>query len=100
MGTDMHKYRFVVDLDGGSLQPQTCEIVQVIAGQEHYRDSFGGFHPVAGARLYSGERYIVTGLHDGQTSAMAEALAELRRRGERLLSLADKFEQHQEHGHD
>ena len=93
----MQKHRITVDMHAGRVVPQTCELVEVVAGETHYRDGLGGFHPIESVRLYSGERFITTTLHDDQAAAMAEALAELRRRGERLLSLADKFEQQQEH---
>lgn len=95
----MQKHRITVDLKAGTLWPQTCPVVEVIAGELHYRDGLGGFRRVDSAHLHSGEQFIISALHDDEAAATAEALVELRRRGEWLLSLADKFEQQQEHDH-
>ena len=95
----MQKHQITVDLKAGTLRPQTCTVVEVVAGELHYRDGFGGFQRVESAQLHSGDHFIITALHDDEAAALAQALTELRRRGERLLSLADKFEQQQEHHH-
>lgn len=93
----MQMHRVIVDLPAGTIRPHAFDVFQVIEGTLHYREPLGGFYPVDAEPLHSGERFIRTALHDDPEAAWAQALVELRRRGERLLSLADKFEQQQEH---
>jgi hypothetical protein len=71
-------------------------VVEITPGEQHYRDGLGGYASVDLAKLYSGERFVVTGLHDDLAAAGTAAAAELRRRGERLIHLAERCEQIEE----
>jgi hypothetical protein len=93
------KCRLTIDLHAGTLHPITCPVVEITPGEQHYRDAFGAYARVDAASPYSGERFVVTGLHDDLGEAAAAAAAELRRRAEQLVALAQQCEQIEESTH-
>ncbi len=95
----MEKRRLTVDIHAGTLHRHTCAVVEITPGEQHYRDSLGGYSRVDAATLHSGERFVVTGLHDDLAAAGAAAAAELRRRAEQLVALAQQCEQIEESTH-
>lgn len=92
----MEKRRLTIDLHAGTLHPTTCPVVEITPGEQHYRDAFGAYARVDAAAPYSGERFVITGLHDDLAAAAAAAAAELRRRAEQLMALAQQCEQIEE----
>ncbi len=95
----MEKRRLTVDLQAGTLHRHMCAVVEITPGEQHYRDSLGGYARVDLATLHSGERFVVTGLHDDLAEAGAAAAAELRRRAEQLVAMARQCEQIKESTH-
>lgn len=95
----MEKRRLTIDLQAGTVHPMTCPVVEITPGEQHYRDALGGYARVEAAASYSGERFVVTGLHDELGEAAAAAAAELRRRAEQLMALAQQCEQIEESTH-
>jgi hypothetical protein len=95
----VEKRRLTIDLRAATVHAHTYAVVQITPGEQHYRDDLGGYARVEAAAPYSGERFVVTGLHDNLAAAGAAAAAELRRRAEQLVALAHQCEQIEESTH-
>jgi hypothetical protein len=90
------KHRLTIDIEAGTIRPDSVEIVQLVPGELHFRQPTGDFAQVKDPFLLAGDRHVWTGLHDRLPEAAAAAAAELRRRGERLIHLAERCEQIEE----
>jgi hypothetical protein len=90
------KHRLTIDIRDGRIEPETFEIVELVPGELHYREPTGDFRRVQDRPVLASELLVWTGFHDRLPEAAAVAAAELRRRGERLIHLAERCEQIEE----
>jgi hypothetical protein len=90
-------FRLTVDLNKGEIAAKQQEILVLApGGPTYYRDYAGALRPVDGEGMHSGDLFVITGLHPHLADAKQVAAAELRRRGERLIHLAERCEQIEE----
>jgi len=82
----MTKHRVIADIKSGTAEPVTADVVQV-DGTAFYRSHDRSLRPLDGDSLHSGEKFVITGWHDDQAAAYAEAAEELGRRSQQLAAL-------------
>ena len=84
-------FRLIVDLRHNTVAVDRLEIVQPLPGGDLYRKDRGGsLHPLAEVDLHSGDWFVTTRVHPCLADARHEAAAELERRGQQLLLLAER----------
>jgi hypothetical protein len=82
----MTKFRVIADIPKGTAVPVIADVVQV-DGTAFYRAHDRTLRPVDADSLHSGENFVISGWHDDQVSAYAEAAEELGRRSQQLAAL-------------
>ena len=82
----MTKFRVIADIPRGTAEPVAADVVQ-IDGTAFYRSHDRSLRPVDTDCLHSGEKYVISGWHDDQAAAYAEAAEELGRRSQQLAAL-------------
>jgi hypothetical protein len=80
------KYRIICDIPRGTAEPMVADVVQV-DGTAFYKSHDRSLRPVDADSLHSGEKYVISGWHDGQAAAYAEVADELGRRSQQLAAL-------------
>lgn len=80
------KHRVIADIPNGTAEPVVADVVQV-DGTAFYRAHDRSLRPLESDSLHSGEKYVVSGWHDDQAAAYAEAAEELGRRSQQLAAL-------------
>ena len=82
----MTKFRVIADIHRGTAEPVAADVVQV-DGTAFYKSHDRSLRPVDADCLHSGEKYVISGWHDDQAAAYAEAAEELGRRSQQLAAL-------------
>jgi hypothetical protein len=84
-------FRLIVDLRHNTVAANRVEIVQLAPGGDLYRKDYGGtLHLLGEGDLHSGDWFVTTRVHPCLADAKQEAAAELERRGQQLLLLAER----------
>ena len=82
----MTTFRVICDIPRGTAEPMAADVVQV-DGTAFYKSSDRSLRPVDSDGLHSGEKFVISGWHDDQANADAEAAEELGRRSQQLAAL-------------
>lgn len=88
----MHKHRLTVDMQAGTIRPESLEIVHLAPGEVYQREPTGDLKRFRESYLMASDRYVWTGLHDHLAEAGAAAAEELRIRARVLSHLAEQCE--------
>lgn len=84
-------FRLTVNLRHNTVAVDRLEIVQLVTDGSLYRKDCGGsLHPLGESDLHSGDWFVTTRVHPCLADATHEAAAELDRRGQQLLLLAER----------
>lgn len=86
----MEKHRLTVDMQAGTIRPESLEIVELVPGELYQREPTGDFKRMRECYLMANERYVWTALHDDLAEAAAAAAEELRIRARLLSHLAEQ----------
>lgn len=86
----MEKHRLTVDMQAGTIRPESLEIVHLAPGEVYQREPTGDLKRFRESCLMASDRYVWTGLHDHLAEAGAAAAEELRSRASRLVQLAEE----------
>lgn len=91
------EFRLIVDVRHNTVAADRVEIVQLSPGGDLYRRCRGGrLEPLAEGDLHSGDWFVITRAHRHLADAKQEAAAELERRGQQLMLLAERCSEFQE----
>jgi hypothetical protein len=88
----VHKHRLTVDMQAGTVRPESLEIVHLAPGEVYQREPTGDLKRMRESYLMASERYVWTALHDDLAEAAAAAAEELRSRARLLSHLAEQCE--------